>query len=1614
MWVNVCQTGTTDQCTQPSNLNVDWAVTSGGCTITSGPTSVQYGTFKAPSTAGTCTITATPQANPSTSATITVNVHAQSVYQWIAPFYMVLYKGQYTQLQSLLYGTTNLAVTWSVSPDNGGLSLIGSTSNRSIGVQGVTAGTYTVTATPAADPAKTASATIVVTSNLMPTTGPASATAGGPAKTFPVDCTAVGSGNTYEVTDNATFDIVPWNTLGAGDTVRIHYNATPYTRQVQLRGQGTATQPIRMCGVRDGSGHLPIFDGENSIPAGTFCTDCAKVAQVYIRGGSMGVAPFDQPGVAASNIIVEGFEFQHADKTYARTPPWTAGAAVYVRGGYDIVVRGNYVHDNYMGFMTSPTEDAGESKLVRRVVFEGNHIANCGNNTSGTVHNAYLQGEGIIVQGNYLDRNSAISNGSTLKIRAPHAYVRNNYIVGTLRTVDFVELQDWSCHSIPDYWKDNAPGQTCDPTGWTGISNPDTWTLDNVVAMQEAYQRHFMYGNIIDNDDRTGKAPTFSIHYFGDVFPSVDHRIGSQAGDTEMGGTLYFYHNTDREYRRSIYSGVSLFDISRAAGGATPNQWGRALAINNAIQLDGATTSFKWGVSTVDRIDLGKNWLTNTWNQTPNHDGAITGYYNVEANYTTNVKGYQTAYIAGNHHVTGGSNQITSAVAAFAPPTYSPLAGSALIGAAAPLPAEIADMPPLFTYHPDTQTLSPRDTTDIGALDFASAPVTYPLTVVPAGTGTGTVVSSPAAINCGAICSANFTSGTPVTLTATSGTSSTFTGWSGDACTGTGTCTVTMTASTNVTATFTSTIVSYPLTVARAGAGTGTVTSSPAGITCGSTCSANFNSGTSVTLTAAAAQGAIFAGWSGGGCTGTGTCTVSLAASTTVTATFNAIPTYPLTVVVAGTGAGTVTSSPAGINCGPTCSANFNSGTSVTLTAAPGPAAIFAGWSGGGCSGTGACTVAMTASTTTTATFTAVPTYPLTVSLSGTSTGTVTSSPARISCGSTCSAHFASGTPVTLTPAAGPTAIFAGWSGGGCSGTGACTVTIAASTSVSATFDIAPASGTLTYQQGVNGYNGAKDVTINSAYGNPAADNPSGVEKYSLGNAITGSNYKGTVLLKFGDISIPGGSQVTQATLSVKFTNYSLPFTVTGQYLNVPWTPFSGTTATSASWLYSNPNTTPKTLWAVPGALGNGTDVVADKSFTFSGFTAAGDQVVTAQLDPAMVQQWLTTPSTNSGVVLSIPSPRAGSTPGYSSLATVIANRPVLTITYAAPPSYDLTVVPAGTGTGTVTSTPAGISCGSTCTASLASGTAVTLTASPDSGSAFAGWSGGGCSGTGTCAVTMSASTSVTATFSRMKTNVTVGSNMAGASFVADGTTYTAPQTFSWDVSSTHTVSWNTSSANGTRTVFTGWADGDTTNPRIITTPAADASFLGNFKTQYQITTAVGPTTAGTLSGAGWYDSGSTATFTASAAAGYQFSYFTGALTGSTNPASLTVTAPATVAANFTRVTPVLTSRPLTKTGVPSSRVWTMQVTNTGTGVANQATLTGVTFTQASGVACTPHVISALPALIGDIPVQGSTAIQVTVDFGTCAANARFTVGFALSANNGSYTTISSWSNQYR
>lgn len=237
------------------------------------------------------------------------------------------------------------------------------------------------------------------------------------------------------------------------------------------------------------------------------------------------------------------------------------------------------------------------------------------------------------------------------------------------------------------------------------------------------------------------------------------------------------------------------------------------------------------------------------------------------------------------------------------------------------------------------------------------------LTVQVGGAGQGRVTSAPAGIDCGSDCSETIANGTLVTLTATPSTNSRFEGWSG-ACTGSGACVVTLTSDQTVSATFLpmTTGTLHRLTVQKfsnVGSAGGAVLSVPAGVNCGTTCTADFTSGTMVQLTATPDANSTFGAW-GGACSGTGPqCTVNMNAARNVTAIFSQRQHF-LHVTVAGSGTGRVTSSPNVVTCtASVCNAFLTAGTMVTLTATATGSSTFAGWSGACTGTTGTCVVTM-------------------------------------------------------------------------------------------------------------------------------------------------------------------------------------------------------------------------------------------------------------------------------------------------------------------------------------------------------------------------------------------------------------------------------------------------------------------------------------------------------------------------------------------------------------------------------------------------------------------------------------------------------------------------------
>ncbi|MBF0316915.1 MAG: VCBS repeat-containing protein [Nitrospirae bacterium] len=286
---------------------------------------------------------------------------------------------------------------------------------------------------------------------------------------------------------------------------------------------------------------------------------------------------------------------------------------------------------------------------------------------------------------------------------------------------------------------------------------------------------------------------------------------------------------------------------------------------------------------------------------------------------------------------------------------------------------------------------------------YAEEAVNIKLTVEKSGDGTGIVGSSPMGISCGSMCSASYAKDTVVMLMAKPGQGSVFGGWSGcnsDSDTpASGTdddvmqCKVKMSSEKTVTAKFNKGTPSAGATldVKKEGDGTGMVMSTPPGISCGDTCSANYPPGTIVLLVAQPAAGSTFGTWSG--CDqGTDTsssgnefpkCKVIMPASSdnttankTVTVKFNKGTSGGITLTVrkAGSGKGTVESTPTGISCGSTCVAPYAKDTVVTLKATADAASTFGGWSGcdqASDNSTGSdCKVTMAAGKMVTATFT--------------------------------------------------------------------------------------------------------------------------------------------------------------------------------------------------------------------------------------------------------------------------------------------------------------------------------------------------------------------------------------------------------------------------------------------------------------------------------------------------------------------------------------------------------------------------------------------------------------------------------------------------------------------
>ena len=614
-----------------------------------------------------------------------------------------------------------------------------------------------------------------------------------------------------------------------------------------------------------------------------------------------------------------------------------------------------------------------------------------------------------------------------------------------------------------------------------------------------------------------------------------------------------------------------------------------------------------------------------------------------------------------------------------------------------------------------------------------------------ASVGGGRIVSAPAGIDCllngtapgSGACSTSFPVGTEVTLTQEPVAGATFVAWSTN-CTG-NPCTVTMGGQRIVDATYRMPQAPGTVAVSGFGTGSGSVTSVPEGISCtiaagvaNGTCSSVFAAGIAVAINAVSSGNGSFTGFSGA-CSGAiCNATVVPGATTTVGVGFSAAAmpaTLNVTPSPASRGGGTITSSPAGINCtisngnaSGVCSVAFATGTFVSLTQIASGGSLFQGWSGD-CTGN-PCQLTMSQPRVAELTYRVPPAGIVALSGTGTGTGSVTSSPSGISCTITagvtsgvCSATFDAGASVTLIGGSSNNGSFDGFTGA-CTG-GNCVIAVASgvTSAVTAAFTAAPQRLTVAAGAG-------------SAGGGIITSSPTGVNC-----VLSGSTSSGTCTAYF--------AAGTLVTLQANTTGNAVFAAWGGDCASIPCqlTMSQGRTALAVFQT--------QTVTVTGGGTGNGlvTSIPAGISCTVNAGVTGGTCSTT--FAPNTVVSLTSTPSG-----LSSFSGYTGGCSGTSCTVTMVpGNTASITASFAAPPTLSLSAATGSQGGGTLSSAPSGLTCtlsnlaaSGTCTFAYALNTSVTVTQSPTAGSVFMNW-GGACTGTGTCQVPLSQSRSVQALY---------------------------------------------------------------------------------------------------------------------------------------------------------------------------------------------------------------------------------------------------------------------------
>lgn len=356
---------------------------------------------------------------------------------------------------------------------------------------------------------------------------------------------ALAHATTYEVGPGqqyANVGDVPWPSLAAGDTVRIHARSTPYYEKFIVNASGTASAPILIEGVADPStGELPILDGQNAVEA-TNEQGYQDDDRFLIKVGDAS-NPSNPAGAAYLTIQNLHLRNAHPNYTFSSNRLGSGvsysdnAAGIWLQHGDHLTIRGCELDHNGNGIFAA----WGSSNPVSNVLVEANYLHDNGVTGTGLQHNSYIQVDGATYQFNHYGPPLQGGDGNNLKDRSSAMVARYNWLEGGERVMDLV-----------------------DNSGLTGNA---------------AYFTAYVYGNVLVKDSLA--ANNAIIHFGGDSGTTSNYRT-----------TLWLWNNTIISQRTgnctllqldtSAQTAHVLNDIIAATSGSTVP----GLSANGTVSLD--------------------------------------------------------------------------------------------------------------------------------------------------------------------------------------------------------------------------------------------------------------------------------------------------------------------------------------------------------------------------------------------------------------------------------------------------------------------------------------------------------------------------------------------------------------------------------------------------------------------------------------------------------------------------------------------------------------------------------------------------------------------------------------------------------------------------------------------------------------------------------------------------------------------------------------------------------------------------------------------------------------------------------------------------------------------